>query len=85
MGNGNDPTKPGSNPTPGSGGQGGSGGGGSGGGTKPGGGGSGVAQPASDAEPPQPKRLLRAAGTGGFIGGLIGGLIGACICCFLHR
>jgi hypothetical protein len=75
MGNGNNPTQPGTNPTPGS-------GGGTGAGTKPG---SGGAQPGDVVQPPQPKRLMRAAGTGGFIGGLIGGLIGACICCLLHR
>ena len=88
MGNGNEPDSPPKKPVPGSGtGSGSSGGsGGNGGVEKPGNDG---IKPLGDVEPPQPRKLLRAAQTGGamggFIGGLIGGLIGACLCCFLHH
>jgi hypothetical protein len=93
MGNGNEPENPPKKPVP-------AGGSGTGAGTSTdsGTGGGGVdsgksnnagIKPLDDVVPPQSRKLLRAAQTGGamggFIGGLIGGLIGACLCCFLHH
>ncbi len=92
MGNGNEPDNPPIKPATGGGSPATGTGSGTGAGTAAGGGGhskEGGIKPLDDVEPPQSRKLLRAAQTGGamggFVGGLIGGLIGACLCCFLHR